>query len=100
MRSEYLGACSLMEGLAETISRGMVLTPRMTREHCRKAILGPASVCGFRIEEPLVNQLLNDLANIFIIPHVLGVDPATADFNSAAARPFTSVPAGTHSTSL
>jgi hypothetical protein len=63
MRSEYLGACSLMEGLAETISRGMVLTPRMTREHCRKAILGPASVCGFRIEEPLVNQLLNDLAN-------------------------------------
>ncbi|MGB8277931.1 MAG: hypothetical protein WCF20_08390 [Methylovirgula sp.] len=63
MRSEYLGACALMEGLAETISRGMVLTPRMTREQCRRAIVGPAEVCGIRIEEPLVNQLLNDLAN-------------------------------------
>jgi hypothetical protein len=63
MRSEYLGACALMDGLAETISRGMVLTPRMTREQCRAAIVGPARVCDIRIEEPLVNQLLNDLAN-------------------------------------
>ncbi len=41
----------------------MVLTPRMTRQQCRDAIVGPARVCGIRIEEPLINQLLNDLAN-------------------------------------
>jgi hypothetical protein len=63
MRSEYLGACSLIDGLAETISQGMVLTPRMSRDQCRLAIEGPSKVCGFTIEKPLVNQLLNDLAN-------------------------------------
>lgn len=63
MRSEYLGACALIDGLAEAISRGMVLTPRMTREQCRAAIEGPAGVCGIRLELPLVNRLLNDLAS-------------------------------------
>ena len=62
MRSEYLGACALVDGLAEAISSGMFLTPRMTREECRAAIVGPAQVCGVAIEEALVNRLLNDLA--------------------------------------
>ena len=63
MRSEYLGACALIEGLAEAISRGMVLIPRMTREQCRAAIVRPAEVCGIKLEQPLVNRLLNDLAS-------------------------------------
>jgi hypothetical protein len=63
MRSEYLGACALIEGLAEAISAGMFLTPRMTRGQCRAAIVGPATVCGIEIEEGLVNRLLNDLAH-------------------------------------
>ena len=63
MRSEYLGACTLIQGLAEAISAGMVLTPRMTREQCRSAIEGPAGVCKIEIEQPLVSRLLNDLAN-------------------------------------
>lgn len=63
MRSEYLGACALIDGLAESISRSMVLIPRMTRAQCREAIVGPADVCGIEIEPPLVNQILNDLAN-------------------------------------
>ncbi len=63
MRSEYLGACALVEGLAEAISRGMVLIPRMTRAQCREAIVGPAEVCGIKTDLPLVNQLLNDLAS-------------------------------------
>jgi hypothetical protein len=62
MRSEYLGACALVEGLAEAISRGMVLIPRMTRDQCRAAIVLPAKVCGIQTDPPLVNQLLNDLA--------------------------------------
>ena len=63
MRSEYLGACALIEGLADAINAGMFLTPRMTREHCRDAIVGPAAVCNIAIEPALVNRLLNDLAN-------------------------------------
>lgn len=61
MRSDFLGACSLIEHLAEEINNGLYLTPRMTREQCREAIKGPARVCGFTVDEGLVNRLLNDL---------------------------------------
>ena len=63
MRSEYLGACALIDGLADAINAGMYLTPRMTREQCCQAIEGPANVCGIKIDPALVNCLLNDLAN-------------------------------------
>ena len=63
MRSEYLGACTLIDGLPEIINRGLYLTPRMSRDECRAAIEGPAAVCGFAIEEALVNKLLNDLTD-------------------------------------
>lgn len=63
MRSEYLGAAALIDGLAEAINRGLYLTPRMSREEVREAIVGPAAVCGFEIEPVLVNRLLNDLTS-------------------------------------
>ena len=61
MRSEYLGAAALIDGLAEAINRGLYLTPRMGRDEVREAIVGPAAVCEFEIEPLLVNRLLNDL---------------------------------------
>lgn len=64
MRSEYLGPCALIEGLAEAIAAGMYLVPRMSREQCRQAIEGPAKVFGGSVAEPLVNALLNDLARL------------------------------------
>src|SRR5215510_15146710 len=63
MRSEYLGACALIPGLAERINSGLYLTRRMTRDECRAAIEGPAGVIGFDIEPKLVNRLLNDLTS-------------------------------------
>ncbi|MEO1199879.1 MAG: hypothetical protein AAFX39_11710 [Pseudomonadota bacterium] len=63
MRSEYLGACALLPGLAEAINAGLYLTPRMDRDECREAITGPAGVCGFAVDEALVNRLLNDLSD-------------------------------------
>ncbi len=63
MRSEYLGACAFLDGLAEAVSRGMVLIPRLTRDQCKVAIVGPAKVCGITTDAPLVNRLLNDLAS-------------------------------------
>lgn len=63
MRSEYLGNCALILGLAERINQSLYLTPRMDRQSCREAIEGPANVFGFSIEPRLVNQILNDLAS-------------------------------------
>ena len=63
MRSEYLGDCTLIEGLPEVINRGLYLTPRMSRDECRQAIVGPAEVFDFAIEDALVNKLLNDLTD-------------------------------------
>ncbi len=63
MRSEYLGACASIQDLAERISAGLYLTPRMDREECREAIEGPAGVIGFKVEPALVNRMLNDLAS-------------------------------------
>jgi hypothetical protein len=62
MRSEYLGACSLIPGLAEQLNAGFYLTPRMSREECRQAIEGPAAVTGFDIEPAQTNRILNDMA--------------------------------------
>jgi hypothetical protein len=62
MRSEYLGACALIPGLAEEINKSLYLTPRLLRGGCRKAIEGPARVCGIKVEPALANQILNDLA--------------------------------------
>ncbi len=62
MRSEFLGACALIRGLAEAINEGTFLTPRMTRQQCQDAIVGPARVCGIEIEDRLVAKLLNDMA--------------------------------------
>src|SRR5258708_38126307 len=63
MRSEFLGACSLIDGLPAQINTGIYLTPRMTREECRKAIVGPATLCDIALDGPLVNRRLNDLAS-------------------------------------
>jgi hypothetical protein len=63
MRSEYLGACALMLGLAEAINEGTYLAPRMNREQCEQAIIGPAAVWGIDIEHRLVTKVLNDMAD-------------------------------------
>jgi hypothetical protein len=63
MRSEYLGACSLIQGLPEAINESTFLTPRMKRHECEEAIVGPARVCGIDVEPRLVAKLLNDMAD-------------------------------------
>lgn len=63
MRSEFLGACAMIEDLAEAMNDGQFLTPQMNRDQCRAAIVGPARVGDFDVEPALVNRLLNDLAS-------------------------------------
>ena len=61
MRSDFLGDCARFTDLAETINDGQFLTPRLTREQCRKAIEGPAAVYGGSVEPTLVTRMLNDM---------------------------------------
>jgi WD40 repeat protein len=63
MRSDFLGDCALFEGLPEALNDCQFLTPRMTREQRRAAIVGPAGVFGAAIEPVLVNRLLNDMGD-------------------------------------
>jgi YHS domain-containing protein len=61
MRSDYFGACGAHPALAEKISEGIFLTPRITRDGCRDAIVCPSAIVGFDIAAGLLNELLNDM---------------------------------------
>jgi WD40 repeat protein len=63
MRSDFLGECSLFAGLPEAINEGQFLIPRLTREQCRAAVVGPAAAFGAAVEPELVNQVLNDIGS-------------------------------------
>lgn len=60
MRSDYLGRCALFHGLAEAVSDGQYLTPRMSRDELDQAITRPARVFGGLVDPTLANRLLND----------------------------------------
>ena len=63
MRSDYLGDCTLFEGLPEAINEGQYLIPRMTREERRKAIAAPIEVSGAVASPEFVTRLLDDVGN-------------------------------------
>jgi len=63
MRSDFLGECALFHGLPEAINDGQYLTPRMTREQTRRAIVGPARVFDAEVDAELVTQLLNEIGS-------------------------------------
>lgn len=75
MRSDFLGDCAQFTGLAENISIGQYLVPRMTREERRVAISGPIGVSGATISPVLLTRLVNDVGDnpdqLSILQHAL-----------------------------
>ena len=75
MRSDFLGECTRIEGLAEAINKGQYLVPRMSREERRLAISGPVEVAGAQIDPVLLTRLVNDLGDdpdqLSILQHAL-----------------------------
>ncbi|HEY3567617.1 MAG TPA: hypothetical protein VGP73_06765 [Thermoanaerobaculia bacterium] len=75
MRSDFLGHCTVFTDLPEALNNSAYLTPRLTREQRRAAIIGPARVFGGDIEPVLVNRLLNDMGadpdQLPLMQHVL-----------------------------
>ncbi|MFL6203116.1 MAG: hypothetical protein ACJ76J_28440 [Thermoanaerobaculia bacterium] len=63
MRSDFIGNCTELAGLAEAVNDGQYLVPRMTREERRAAIVGPVAVGGAAIAPRLVLRLLNDMGD-------------------------------------
>ncbi len=63
MRSDYLGDCSEIPGLAEAVNAGEYLIPRLMRDQKRDAIEKPIGVGGAKISPLLVQRLLNDVGD-------------------------------------
>jgi WD40 repeat protein len=61
MRSEFLGHCDAFLGLPEAVSHSQFLTPRMTRDQLKDAIVCPLQLFGARAHTALVNRILNDV---------------------------------------
>ena len=75
MRSDYLGDCSEIPGLAEAVNEGEYLIPRLLRDQKRDAIEKPIGVGGAKISLLLVQRLLNevgdDLDQLPVLQHAL-----------------------------
>ena len=75
MRSDFLGECSAYDGLAQAMSDGQTLVPRMTRDERRMAIAGPVGVASARIDPVLLTRLVNDVGDdpdqLSILQHAL-----------------------------
>ncbi len=75
MRSDYLGDCARLRGLAEAVNKGEFLIPRLKRTQLRAAIEGPVRVGGAAISNRLVQHLLNavgdDPDQLPILQHAL-----------------------------
>jgi hypothetical protein len=61
MRSDFLGETAIFPGLPEALSDSQFVTPRLTRDQSREAIVGPARIFGGDLEDVLVTRMLNDL---------------------------------------
>ena len=61
MRSDFFGACSAYEGLAEAVSASQFLVPLPGREQLEEAIREPVQKADALIEEALVQRLLVDV---------------------------------------
>ena len=60
MRSEFIGDCAQFRDLPEAISNSQFLTPRLTRDERKQAILGPLQLAGGEVAPALLQKLLND----------------------------------------
>jgi WD40 repeat protein len=63
MRSDYLGDCCEIPGLAEAVNEGEYLIPRLLRDQKRDAIEKPIGVGGAKISPLLVQRLLNEVGD-------------------------------------
>ena len=63
MRSDYVGDCAAFKGLPEHIVYSQFFVPRLKRQEIHRAILEPAKLSGNKINNRLIERLINDLSD-------------------------------------
>lgn len=75
VRSDFLGDCALFEGLPEAMNRSQYLVPRLDFRQRRRAIAGPAELCGVSVSPTLLDRLsseqLDTLDDLPVLQHAL-----------------------------
>jgi WD domain, G-beta repeat len=61
MRSDFLGRCANFPGLADAVNNCQYLTPILTANDLREAIVGPAADYGAKVSDELVHQILGEM---------------------------------------
>ncbi len=61
MRSDFVGDCSRYPEFTKAINDSQFLIPQMTREEKRSAIVGPVEAMDAKIDEDLVNVILESI---------------------------------------
>jgi formylglycine-generating enzyme required for sulfatase activity len=70
MRSKFVGDCAQFRDLPEAINDSQFLTPRLTRDQRKEAVLGPLHLADGNIAPALLQRILNDAGQE---PHQLPV---------------------------
>lgn len=63
MRSDYIGDCAAFKGLPELIVYSQFFVPRLKRQEIHRAILEPAKLSGNKINNRLIERLINELGD-------------------------------------
>ncbi len=63
MRSDYVGDCAAFKGLPEHIVSSQFFVPRLKRQEIHRAILEPAKLSGNKINNSLIERLINELGD-------------------------------------
>ena len=63
MRSDYVGDCAAFKGLPEHIVYSQFFVPRLKRQEIHRAILEPAKLSGNKINNRLIERLINELGD-------------------------------------
>ncbi|MBS0261396.1 MAG: formylglycine-generating enzyme family protein [Planctomycetes bacterium] len=91
MRSDFLGQCDLFQGLPEAINQSQFLTPRMTSDQLRDAIVGPLDQFAASATPALVGRILDEIGaepdQLPLMQHAL-----MRTWNVACNAPDASVP--------
>ncbi len=63
MRSDYVGDCAAFKGLPEHIVYSQFFVPRLKRQEIHRAIVEPALLSGNKINNRLVEKIINELTD-------------------------------------
>jgi WD40 repeat protein len=75
MRSDFIGECAYYQGLTQLINNSNYLVPQMGPDNYKEAITGPVNYAGAKVDQKLVDLILNDIGDrtdqLPVLQHVM-----------------------------